>query len=309
MSSNFLSRVKNRLKAVIPDKRVEREQFAELRDLVLGTKIDVKLRMDEVNARLDELSKQSDVVKTIASHNFDHIFELRRDLLKFRQTSEYEKLFNEVHPLVSVRIATWNNPELLIERAIKSVLKQSYDNWEIIVVGDCCDDDTENRVKSLNDSRISFYNMPHRGVYPKDRLKRWQVAGSPGMNRGAELARGQWIAPLDDDDEFSEDHIEVLLEKALSGRFECVYGNIEQVFLPENTRKVIGTYPPEEGEISSQAFIYPKLLNFFEWETQSWKVNEPGDWNLIRRMLEAGVLFGKVDKTVSTIYRLPPGSK
>ena len=309
MTPNLISRLTSRFKAGLPDRRVELEHFTDLNDSIARVKKEFELRLEQMDVRLGELLVQSNVVKTIVSSNFDHIFELRRDLLKVRQSNQYEALFNERHPLVSVRIATWNNSELLIDRAINSVVKQSYDNWEIVIVGDGCDDDTESRINSLNDSRISFYNLPYRSVYPENNLMRWLVAGSPCMNRAAELSKGQWIAPLDDDDEFSPDHIELLLEAALKGRFECVYGNIEQVFLADGTSKVIGTYPPEEAKISSQAIIYPKLLNFFEWEMQSWKVSEPGDWNFIRRMVEAGVSFGKVDDVVATVYSLPPGSK
>ncbi len=43
---------------------------------------------------------------------------------------------------------------------------------------------------------------------------RWMVAGTKPANKGIELCSGDWIAPLDDDDEFSEDHLDVLLNHA-----------------------------------------------------------------------------------------------
>jgi hypothetical protein len=44
------------------------------------------------------------------------------------------------------------------------------------------------------------------------------VAGSTPMNHGVEISRGEWIAPLDDDDEFTPDHVEVMLNAACLAR-------------------------------------------------------------------------------------------
>ena len=64
------------------------------------------------------------------------------------------------NPLVSVRIPTYNRGELLIKRTIPSVLNQTYQNFEIIIIGDHCTDNTETLVKNIHDERIKFYNLP-----------------------------------------------------------------------------------------------------------------------------------------------------
>ncbi len=134
----------------------------------------------------------------------------REELSRLRATREYEEQFSVQEPLVSVRIATYNNANVLSERALASVLRQTYENYEVIVVGDGCSDDTEEVVRNLNNTKIRFYNLRDRGRYPQDLHARWMVAGIVPMNMGAQLAKGAWIAPLDDDDEFTDDHIEVL---------------------------------------------------------------------------------------------------
>ena len=60
--------------------------------------------------------------------------------------------------LVSVVIATYNRSNVL-RLAIETVLWQTYTNWEIVVVGDCCTDDTAEVVASFKAPRVRFYNL------------------------------------------------------------------------------------------------------------------------------------------------------
>jgi glycosyltransferase involved in cell wall biosynthesis len=123
------------------------------------------------------------------------------------------------------------------------------------------------------------------------------------MNLASELASGQWIAPLDDDDAFVPDHIEALVGAARAQRAEVVYGNILQhpaaVGEPD---VVLSGFPPTFGQYGFQAAVYHADLRFFTYNTSSWMMDEPGDWNLCRRMLEAGVHFGWVDRVVTEYY-------
>lgn len=312
----FLSRVWRRFKALFPDERVRTQQYEELhlflgnvRETVTDAHSDLTTKHDALANEIHELSRQLESVRAITSQHYDRIIELRQQLLAIRETQEYVQLYQESEPLVTVRIPTYNNVDLLIERAIASVQRQTYSNWEIVVVGDHCTDETQEKIAALKDDRIRFFNFPYRNVYPQDPHDRWQVAGSPGMNKGVEMAQGSWIAPLDDDDEFSPDHIELLLSHALKYQYEMVYGSIKQLRLATNEEKILDKYPPEKSFITGQACMYPKLLKFFEWDTASWVVDEPGDWNFVRRMMEAGVSIGKVDDIVTTIYSADPGTK
>ena len=64
-------------------------------------------------------------------------------------------------PAVSVIIATYNRSQPL-RHAIQSVCHSSLRDWEIIVVGDACTDDTAECVSSFNDPRIRLVNLPNR---------------------------------------------------------------------------------------------------------------------------------------------------
>ena len=61
-------------------------------------------------------------------------------------------------PTVSILTATYNRSHVL-HYAIRSVLSQRWTDWELIVVGDACSDDTAEVVASYGDSRITFVNL------------------------------------------------------------------------------------------------------------------------------------------------------
>ncbi|XPP27419.1 MAG: glycosyltransferase family 2 protein [Leucobacter sp.] len=235
--------------------------------------------------------------------------ETRSRLAALRAEPDYALAWDEESPLVSVRIASYRDTTSLIERAIPSVLTQTYSNIELIIVNDGPNEQTREAVQALRDPRIRYEEFPARSHYPEDPHLRWMVAGSPGMNRGAELARGRWIAPLDDDDEFCPDHVENLLRLARSKRAEFAYGAIEQHRLADGDSVRIFSDPPVISQISMQAVIYHAGLRFIEYDTESWRVDEPGDWNLIRRMREAGVTMAATEDVVTTVYMVPFNAK
>jgi dTDP-4-amino-4,6-dideoxygalactose transaminase len=218
---------------------------------------------------------------------------------EIRKTAHWRQAYEGPEPPVTVRIATWIRSELLIERALASVRRQTYPNWEAIVVGDACTDDTEQRVAALGDERISFINLPVRGTYPEHPLAHRLVAGIPAMNLGTSLARGAWIAPLDDDDEWEDDHLEVLLGAALEKRSEFVYGRVRSL-RDGRQRGVFGVWPPRSGQINLGGTVYNAALREFQLDPVCRFQGEPGDWHLVRRLIDAGVRFSFVDRVVAT---------
>lgn len=105
-------------------------------------------------------------------------------------------------PLISVVIPTHNRPELLLRRALRSALGQSYRNIEVLVVMDGPDPATTAALASITDPRLRLLTQPtNRG--PSD-----------ARNLGVAQARGEWIALLDDDDEWRPDKLARQLERA-----------------------------------------------------------------------------------------------
>ena len=205
-------------------------------------------------------------------------------------------------PLVSVLIPTYNNARILTELTLPSVLNQTYKNIEVVIVGDQCVDDTAARIAALGDDRITFLNLEERGSYPEDPWNRWRVAGVVPMNRCIELARGTWLAPLDDDDEFTPWHVDSLMTFASRNDREFVYGKVRMEKDP-GVFEEVGSYPAKHGHITRMAVLYHSMLSFFKYDIESWKLEEPADWNMSRRMKESGVKMGFLDRVVGVHYR------
>lgn len=92
-------------------------------------------------------------------------------------------------PTVSVIIPTYNRANL-IGKPIRSILSQSYQNFEIIVVDDCSTDDTEQAISSFNDPRIRYLRHQNNS------------GAAVARNTGIDNSTGDYIAFLDSDDEW-----------------------------------------------------------------------------------------------------------
>jgi glycosyltransferase involved in cell wall biosynthesis len=201
-------------------------------------------------------------------------------------------------PLVSVTVATWNRGAILAERTIPSVLAQSHRNFELIVVGDCCDDDTAERLARIDDPRLRFVNLPERGNYPEERFKRHCVAGSIPMMVAREMAQGLWISHLDDDEVYAPDHIAALLARAREADAELVWGRARYEIAPGEWR-VEGSPAFETYDIPHSTAFMRSYLKLFREDMECWKLELGADRHRFRRMRLAGVRAAFLDRTVT----------
>jgi glycosyltransferase involved in cell wall biosynthesis len=100
-------------------------------------------------------------------------------------------------PAVTVILATYNLSTAL-PCTIRSALAQTFGDFELLVIGDACTDDSEAVVRSFDDSRVQWFNLPER---------RGSQYGP--NNAGLERARGEYIAYLGHDDLWWPEHLEV----------------------------------------------------------------------------------------------------
>lgn len=119
-------------------------------------------------------------------------------------------------PLVSVIIPTFNRPDMLGD-AIRSVLNQSYQNVEIIVVNDAGAD-----VGGL----VNWFGQDANITYVRHGQNRGLAAA---RNTGIKLARGEIIAYLDDDDIYRHDHLATVVEAITKTNADIVYTDAEYV--------------------------------------------------------------------------------
>jgi len=186
-------------------------------------------------------------------------------------------------PLVSVCIPTYNRVRLLIERSIPSVLSQTYARLELIVVGDGCTDETAAEVARIDDPRLRFVNLPARGAYPADPVRRWMVAGTQAINHALELSRGDFITHLDDDDEHAPERLKKLVEFATAHRCDFVWHPFWRE--AEGGDWILH----EAGElafeqVTTSSVFYRAWFKKILWDVEAHRLAEPGDWNRFRRI-------------------------
>ncbi len=158
---------------------------------------------------------------------------------------------NEVNfPLVSVIIPTYNRINTL-PVSIDSVLNQTYENLEVIIVDDGSEDGTEEYVKSIADNRV-FYRRSSTNMGP-----------SAARNMGAGLAKGEYIAFQDSDDEWLPDKIEKQMELMLRDEelslVYCEFGMYREgeLLIQIPSRNI--PYDQKCGDLFSYLLLYPLI--------------------------------------------------
>ncbi len=119
-------------------------------------------------------------------------------------------------PKVTIIIPTYNRSDLL-QRAVDSVLSQSYTDYELIIVDDRSSDNTQKIIASFDDPRITcIRRKTNRGL-------------SAARNTGVEQARGEYIAFLDDDDEWLPEKLreQVTFMDSLTHKVGMIYGWVD----------------------------------------------------------------------------------
>ncbi len=151
------------------------------------------------------------------------------------------------HPAISVIIPTYNWSAAL-RLAIRSVLLQTMQEFEILVIGDGCTDDSEQVVRGFGDSRISWHNL--------DRNYGSQWAAN---NLGIAAARAELIAYLGHDDIWYPTHLEAILRAARHSNADVVT-SIMTFYGPAGSGAcgVAGVFPT--GVYTTRDFVPPSAF-------------------------------------------------
>ncbi|TLV00069.1 glycosyltransferase family 2 protein [Dyadobacter luticola] len=158
-------------------------------------------------------------------------------------------------PLISVITATYNRSNIL-PYSIQSVLDQTYTNWELLVIGDCCTDDTEAVVAAYNDPRITFFNLPEN----------FGEQSEPN-NEGMRRAKGDYIAFLNHDDFWFPDHLEFSLQFLISSGADIAlaggfidHGEAKHAFFLSGVVSEKHGYHPSRVFVSASNWLHKKEL-------------------------------------------------
>lgn len=145
-------------------------------------------------------------------------------------------------PLISVVTAAYKRPASL-QHAMRSALAQSCADFEYLVIGDCCEDNTEEVVRGFDDKRIVWRNLPQN------------TGHQSGVNKAAlEMARGQYIAYLNQDDLWFPDHLATLVEPIREHKLDLISSLCISVFPPGHRyREILGMpYRLQNGVLDYQ---------------------------------------------------------
>ena len=255
--------------------------------------------------------KRSIFDKAICAYNATKYSLLEPTKLKIAR-KRFEHLYElpDESPLVSITIPTYNRGQLLVDRTLPSILAQTYQNVEVIIVGDCCVDDTPNILANVRDPRVRFINLPKRTKYPNDPTLRWFVSGVDPSNYGIDVAKGKWICYFDDDDIMAPHYIEHLLRFAQKGNYEFVAGLYEEE--RDGVKNIRGHRTDKNLEFGGHStWMYRSYLRFFKYNINSWRksYNCPQDIDLLLRMIRAGVRIEVLNEVVSYIRPRPGCAK
>jgi glycosyltransferase involved in cell wall biosynthesis len=204
-------------------------------------------------------------------------------------------------PLVSVITPTWARHDALMDRCVASVAAQTYRPIEHIIVSDGPDEYLRN---CEFPSHVQYHELPEHT--PAN--GRW---GTKARLHGIDLAEGEFICYLDDDDRYRARHVEALaglLAADPAMGFAYSYGN----WMDPAGRQEVGYFAnttwPSFAQIGTGVIMNRReTLDVATWRDNG--VQDTIDWDLIDRWLAAGVPWGHaMDPDASVEFILRPDS-
>lgn len=202
-------------------------------------------------------------------------------------------------PLISVIVAV-HNGQKYIKETIESILAQTYENFEIIVVVNCSNDNTMNILDKFNDCRIKIYETNICQL-------------NFNLNYALSKATGKYIARIDADDIAVCDRFLKQIECVDKYNYDVIGSNVE--YIDENSNTIGYKHYPEKNEeirkhiyykstIVHPAVMYKKDVILKYSGYMGGKVSEDYDlW--IRLMREESIKFYNIQENL-TKYRIHP---
>ena len=159
------------------------------------------------------------------------------------------------HPLVSIILATYNEPAGLITQSIKSVQEQDYQNIEIIIADDSTDNATVDAINSLaaQDSRIHIIRQPQRMGFVN------------ALNTALQAAKGELMARMDGDDISLPNRISMQVAYAQNHPDIDIFGGSMDIIDEQGNMISERTYPTTSRSINRMfilrsPFAHPTIM-------------------------------------------------
>lgn len=145
--------------------------------------------------------------------------------------------------LVSIIMPSWNT-ERFIADSIKSVIAQTYTNWELLIVDDCSDDNSEEVILSFEDTRIKYIKNEKN------------MGAALTRNHGLSEAKGEWIAFLDSDDIWTPDKLQHQIDFMVSNGYSFSYTDYEKIDEESNPLGIHVTGPKKVNKAKMYCYDY-----------------------------------------------------
>tara|TARA_S200000501_G_scaffold129580_1_gene122442 strand:- start:1512 stop:2528 length:1017 start_codon:yes stop_codon:yes gene_type:complete len=197
---------------------------------------------------------------------------------------------NSDKPKISVLMPVYNGDKFL-DRSIKSILSQTFYNFEYIIINDGSTDDSLKIISSYKDSRIKIIN------YSKN------MGITFALNKGLNEAKGDYIARQDQDDISFPDRFMLQLKYLESNNVDLVDTNF--IFIDEND-KYLQDYEKRyfsPHETLSHLFFYEMVhasimckRSLFTKHNIKYRKRPTEDYDLFIRLAKAGMRAGRIDK-------------
>jgi glycosyltransferase involved in cell wall biosynthesis len=210
-------------------------------------------------------------------------------------------------PSVSAVIPTRNRPQLL-ERAIRSVLAQSYPDFEIVVVIDGPDPNTNATYFESLDPRVRCLPLAAN------------VGLAEARNEGILNGRGKWIALLDDDDEWLPEKLRFQVAKATEMGGEYVFVPCKFIEKTRDLERVMPHRLPaghlrfseyiycDQGYLQPSMYFMSRKLCLEVPFTRGLRHVEDSDW-LLRATRHPGIQVAGIDKALSIYHNQKEGGR
>jgi GalNAc5-diNAcBac-PP-undecaprenol beta-1,3-glucosyltransferase len=197
---------------------------------------------------------------------------------------------NQSLPIISVIVPTFRRLSMLV-RALDSLVDQSYDNFEVIVI----DDDSDQSVEDL----VNSYKEKIAIIYCKSKM----LGGAGARNIGIDIAKGKYIAFLDDDDYYHEDKLKMQIEflqnnsqtdVVLCGSANVNSNQVQVLSANHNVHTALKIGNPYQINLMAKSRMIKELK--FDSDLPNGQ-----DWDLLVRLLKAKAVFAYI--TSALVFR------
>lgn len=200
-------------------------------------------------------------------------------------------------PIFSIIIPCYNSATYIREN-LRSVLNQSFVDYEIIIVDNVSVDDTLAIIKSFDDDRIQIVSEPDNGIYD-------------AMNKGLSLRNGELVHILNSDDKYSSDTVlQDIFDEFKLRNVDIIYSGIRYVsrngdrklhkWIPTRFNKLLlmlGWHPPHPG-VFVHSRVYQSVGNF------KTEYGVTGDYEWLLRVFNNDMIQTKLLKKICVDMRL-----